>query len=243
MKKYNPASLYIVMLCISLAVSIYVPKPDSADASEETVIIPDEAIRLRILANSDSEKDQTVKKAIRDEVNANITEWVKDLTSLDTARDVINSHLPDIQTIAERYVAEHGLDQEVAVSFGPAQFPTKLYGQYLYPAGEYEAIVITLGEGKGANWWCVLFPPLCFLDFSNGTAVSQSPMADDEDEMNEEEPEQTESVNKKEKQAQKEDEEEEEEEQVAAASVYADESQADVVEKKLFLVEMFNSLF
>ena len=253
MKKYNPASLYIVMLCISLAVSFYIPKPESADAAEETVIIPDEAIRLRILANSDSEKDQTVKKAIRDEVNANITEWVKDLTSLDTARDVINSHLPDIQTIAERYVAEHGLDQEVAVSFGPAQFPTKLYGQYLYPAGEYEAIVITLGEGKGANWWCVLFPPLCFLDFSNGTAVSQSPMADDEDEMNEEEPEQTESVNKKEKQAQKEDEEEEEEEeqeketeqeeQVAAAPVYADESQADVVEKKLFLVEMFNSLF
>ena len=262
MKKYNPASLYIVMLCISLAVSFYIPKPESANATEETVIIPDEAIRLRILANSDSEQDQAVKKAIRDEVNAHITEWVKDLTSLDTARDVINSHLPDIQTIAERYVAEHGLDQEVAVSFGPAQFPTKLYGQYLYPAGEYEAIVITLGEGKGANWWCVLFPPLCFLDFSNGTAVSQTPMEDEEESPLEEELDQNDTGEEQEQEEgvqtepakelkdevqieseeeQKDDPEKEEERQVAAAPVY--EGRDEVVEKKLFVVEMFNSLF
>jgi stage II sporulation protein R len=70
----------------------------------------------------------------------------------------------------------------VKVDFGQAEFPTKLYGQYLYPAGEYEAVIITLGEGDGANWWCVLFPPLCFLDFSNGTAVSQSPIVEDEEE-------------------------------------------------------------
>ena len=260
MKKYNPASLYIVMLCISLAVSFYIPKPESANATEETVIIPDEAIRLRILANSDSEQDQAVKKAIRDEVNAHITEWVKDLTSLDTARDVINSHLPDIQTIAERYVAEHGLDQEVAVSFGPAQFPTKLYGQYLYPAGEYEAIVITLGKGKGANWWCVLFPPLCFLDFSNGTAVSQTPMVDEEESPSEEEPGQNDSEEEQEdevqtepaerqkhevqidsEEEQKDDQEEVEYQQMAAAPVY--EGRDEVVEKKLFVVEIFNSLF
>ena len=58
------------------------------------------------------------------------------------------------------------------VKFGKVQFPTKLYGQFLYPAGEYQAILITLGSGEGANWWCVLYPPLCFLDFSNGVAVS-----------------------------------------------------------------------
>ena len=73
-------------------------------------------------------------------------------------------------------------NQSVNVDFGQAEFPTKLYGQYLYPAGDYEAMIITLGEGEGANWWCVLFPPLCFLDFSNGTAVSQSPIVEDEDE-------------------------------------------------------------
>jgi stage II sporulation protein R len=101
---------------------------------------------------------------------------------LDEARDVITSHLPDIQATAEAVIKERGLEQSVKVDFGQAEFPTKLYGQYLYPAGEYEAVIITLGEGDGANWWCVLFPPLCFLDFSNGTAVSQSPIVEDEGE-------------------------------------------------------------
>lgn len=157
--------------------SLYIPKQEVAQA--DTMVIPDEAIRLRILANSDREADQAVKRLIRDEVNKNITEWVAELTSLEEARKVITSHLDDIQATAERVVAEEGLDQSVQVDFGQAEFPTKLYGQYLYPAGDYEAVIITLGEGDGANWWCVLFPPLCFLDFSNGTAVSQTPFEEE----------------------------------------------------------------
>jgi stage II sporulation protein R len=109
---------------------------------------------------------------VRDAVNAKITLWVQELTSLDKAKTVINEKLPEIQAIAERVVADQGSNQSVKVKFGAVQFPTKLYGQFLYPAGEYQAILITLGEGKGANWWCVLYPPLCFLDFSNGVAVS-----------------------------------------------------------------------
>ena len=178
MKKNQFASLYIVTLCLLTIGSLYLPHVE-AKVTSETMIIPNEAIRLRILANSDSEQDQQIKRDIRDEVNVNITEWVADLTSLDEARNVIKSHLGDIQEIAESYVEKHGVEQSVKVEFGSAQFPTKLYGQYLYPAGEYEAIVITLGEGSGANWWCVLFPPLCFLDFANGTAVSMTPMEED----------------------------------------------------------------
>jgi stage II sporulation protein R len=157
------------------------PKAEMVGA-EDMKVIPDEAIRLRILANSDAEKDQAVKRLIRDEVNEDITKWVEELTSLDEARDVITSHLPDIQATAEAVIKEQGLEQSVKVDFGQAEFPTKLYGQYLYPAGDYEAVIITLGDGEGANWWCVLFPPLCFLDFSNGTAVSQSPIVEEEDE-------------------------------------------------------------
>ncbi|PLS18351.1 stage II sporulation protein R [Bacillus sp. M6-12] len=177
-KKYIPLA-YLLILTIGTILSLYMPKQETASA-EETLVIPKEAIRLRILANSDKQKDQDIKRLIRDEVNADISEWVKDLTSLDDARNVIESHLPDIQKTAEQVVHENGVSQTVKVDFGRASFPTKLYGQYLYPAGEYEAIVITLGEGEGANWWCVLFPPLCFLDFSNGTAVSQSPMNDEQ---------------------------------------------------------------
>jgi stage II sporulation protein R len=177
---------YLLILTIGTIFSIYMPKAEPASASKEAVVIPKEAIRLRILANSDKQADQALKRLIRDEVNKNITEWVEELTSLDEARAVIQSHLPDIQQTANRIVTDQGENQSVKVEFGKAKFPTKLYGQYLYPAGEYEAIVITLGEGAGANWWCVLFPPLCFLDFSNGTAVSQSPY---EEEGKNEEPE------------------------------------------------------
>ena len=162
---------YLLILSIGTILSLYIPKNEAVQAKEE-VVIPGEAIRLRILANSDMESDQALKRLVRDKVNENITLWVKDLTSIDEARTLIRSKLPEIQKIAEKVVEEQKSKQRVKVNFGKVQFPTKLYGEFLYPAGEYEAILITLGEGKGANWWCVLYPPLCFLDFSSGTAVS-----------------------------------------------------------------------
>ncbi|MDQ6595184.1 stage II sporulation protein R [Bacillus salipaludis] len=161
---------YLLILSFGTILSLYIPKNEAI--AKESVVIPGEAIRLRILANSDVPADQQLKREVRDAVNAKITVWVKDLTSINKARSVIKSKLPEIQDIAEKTVAAKGSKQAVHVEFGKVQFPTKLYGEFLYPAGEYQAILITLGEGKGANWWCVLYPPLCFLDFSNGVAVS-----------------------------------------------------------------------
>lgn len=161
---------YLVILSLGTMLNLYMPKTEAA--AKESIVIPGEAIRLRILANSDFEQDQAIKRKVRDAVNAQITLWVQDLTSMNEARKVINNKLPEIQTIAEKVVHGQGSNQSVKVEFGKVQFPTKLYGQYLYPAGEYQAILITLGKGEGANWWCVLYPPLCFLDFSNGVAVS-----------------------------------------------------------------------
>jgi stage II sporulation protein R len=162
---------YLIVLSLGTMLNLYMPKTEAAQ--KESIVIPGEAIRLRILANSDFEKDQAIKRKVRDAVNAQITLWVQDLTSMEKARTVINSKLPEIQAISEKVVREQGSTQSVKVEFGKVQFPTKLYGQYLYPAGEYQAILITLGSGEGANWWCVLYPPLCFLDFSNGVAVSE----------------------------------------------------------------------
>ncbi|MCA1040244.1 stage II sporulation protein R [Bacillus infantis] len=164
------AKLYIIILSLGTMLSLYIPKTEVA--AEDPLVIPQEAIRLRILANSDSEGDQALKRLVRDAVNKEITEWVSELTSIEEARSLIKSRLPEIQEIAENVVEEENSVQTVKANFGKVDFPTKLYGQFLYPAGEYEAILITLGEGDGANWWCVLFPPLCFLDFSNGVAVS-----------------------------------------------------------------------
>lgn len=170
LKMKNLGIAYILILVIGTIVSLYIPKNEVT--ASESVVIPKEAIRLRILANSDLEEDQALKRLVRDEVNANITTWVQELTNINDARDLLQSKQSEIQAIAKEVLKREGSTQSVNVEFGKVQFPTKLYGQFLYPAGEYEAILITLGEGKGANWWCVLFPPLCFLDFSNGLAVS-----------------------------------------------------------------------
>ncbi|RLQ93529.1 stage II sporulation protein R [Falsibacillus albus] len=171
MKRKSIAWMYIVILSVGTIISLYIPKQETA--AQETMVIPNQAIRLRILANSDKPGDQDVKRKIRDSVNAEITKWVQDLTSLDDARTVIQSHLPEIEEIAKAEMKRQGMHQSVHVKFGKVDFPTKLYGQYLYPAGQYEAVLITLGKGEGANWWCVLYPPLCFLDFSHGVAVSE----------------------------------------------------------------------
>ncbi|NER41595.1 stage II sporulation protein R [Bacillus megaterium NBRC 15308 = ATCC 14581] len=184
MKKY--AIIYFILLIIGAnAQLIYTHNQVQAD---EPAVIPDEAIRLRILANSDGEKDQYVKRLIRDRVNEQITEWVKNLTSVTVARKTIKENLPALETIAKEVLKEEGVNESVHVKFGKVEFPTKLYGQFLYPAGEYEAVLITLGKGEGANWWCVLFPPLCFLDFSNGEAVKAPEPSEEEPKEEKEKP-------------------------------------------------------
>ncbi|OZU88454.1 stage II sporulation protein R [Virgibacillus indicus] len=180
---------------IFLLFFIILPKQgvsQNLDAGEEYQVIPDDAIRLRILANSDNEADQQLKRLVRDQVNEEITEWVADITDINEARKLIETRIPEIEMIVAATLQEENKDNDFEVEYGKnVTFPTKLYGSYLYPAGEYEAVLITIGEGKGANWWCVLFPPLCFLDFSNGTTVAAAE-TDEQVEVEEEEAEEAE---------------------------------------------------
>ncbi|WP_182200759.1 stage II sporulation protein R [Paraliobacillus salinarum] len=163
----------IVMLFIGLFILINQLWINQETNASEYQVIPDEAIRLRILANSDQEEDQTIKRKIRDNVNQEITKWVEELDSIEIARQTIQARLPEIEDIVEQTLQQENIEMDYQVNYDKnVNFPAKVYGTYVYPAGEYEAILITLGEGEGANWWCVLFPPLCFLDFSNGTTVA-----------------------------------------------------------------------
>lgn len=153
-------------------------KASQVSSEDMYQVIPDEAIRLRILAHSDEEADQTIKRLVRDEVNEQITDWVEHLTDIDEARQLIQARLPEIAETAANVLEQENSSHHLNVDYDEkVMFPVKLYDTFLYPAGEYEAVLITIGEGKGANWWCVLFPPLCFLDFSSATVV-----ADDTDE-------------------------------------------------------------
>lgn len=171
MKLNQKAIVYIITSLLVLIMSWEAQRSMSVAASN-MVTIPEEAIRLRILANSDSPRDQWLKRQIRDQVNAEITEWVTELETIEFARDVIESQLDKIEEIVEYELTRLGITDSFTVEFDEVQFPTKLYGNVIYPAGIYEAVLITIGEGKGENWWCVLFPPLCFIDFANGDATA-----------------------------------------------------------------------
>ncbi|MFX3624419.1 MAG: stage II sporulation protein R [Ectobacillus sp.] len=188
-------------------------------------VIPNEAIRLRILANSDSESDQALKRKVRDNVKAQIDSWVEDLQSFKEARRVIQSRLPEIEKTVAQTLKEEGSKQSFTVEFSKhIKFPTKMYGNFIYPAGEYEAVLVKLGKGEGANWWCVLFPPLCFLDFSSGTVVRKEESIE-EAEAAEQEPQIKEAAAEKEKPPVEESAEEE-------VNPSAEEPEEEVAEKK-----------
>lgn len=135
--------------------------------------IPEDAVRLRILAHSDSDNDQRVKRIVRDRIVEQINGWLKLVEKPSTreeARELIAAHIDELQQAAERVLREEGLAYGAKVKLGEVSFPAKWYGGEVYPAGMYEALLVTLGEGSGQNWWCVLFPPLCFVDGSTAQA-------------------------------------------------------------------------
>jgi stage II sporulation protein R len=161
------ASVEAASVAEESAVQVAVADEESAAA------IPANAIRLRIIANSDAPEDQQLKRDIRDKVIAAVAEELRGVESDAAAREKIRAALPKFKAIAEQVIAEQGFAYAAATDFGLVPFPTKMYGSQVYPAGEYEALRIQIGAAQGQNWWCVLFPPLCFVDMANGDAVAQ----------------------------------------------------------------------
>ena len=121
-------------------------------------IIPEEAIRIRVIANSDSLEDQELKKEIKTELENYLYSELKDIRDIDDADIVIKNNLPKIESIVNKYTIDYD------INYGMNYFPQKESNGVIYEEGEYESVVIQLGEGKGDNFWCVLFPPLCFLE-------------------------------------------------------------------------------
>ncbi len=128
---------------------------------EEEIIIPNEAIRFRVIANSNSIKDQQEKALIKEKVEKEIYDFINEAKSVDETRNLINNNMDKIQAMVANYNVPY------KIKYGKNYFPSKNYKGVLYPAGNYESLVITLGEGLGDNFWCVLYPPLCLLDNSS----------------------------------------------------------------------------
>lgn len=126
--------------------------------------IPDEAIRLRIIANSDSEYDQEVKMKVKTKIQNELSILLKDVDNIMESRQIIANNFSNLDKLVSDTLSEENYDLGYKINYGYNYFPQKEYNGKVYEEGEYESLLVTLGEGKGSNWWCVLFPPLCIVE-------------------------------------------------------------------------------
>ena len=139
-------------------------------------------LRLHILANSDSEEDQAVKLAVRDRILKECGDLFTETEDYDAALAEAETNLPALEESARRELAARGIDQPVTVALAPAAFETRTYGDVTLPAGEYTALQVTIGAGKGHNWWCVCYPNLCIPAASQTREVTHA-LGEDEAEV------------------------------------------------------------
>lgn len=153
MKKY----IYLIIAIIVMGI-VYI------NVNADEVVIPDSAIRVRVIANSNSLVDQDMKLRVTEYLQTYLSPLLVDVSSIEDARDIINDKLGEINDSVGEILKDNNYDMGYSVNFGDNYFPNKEYKGVKYKAGEYESLVVTLGTGGGDNWWCVLFPPLCLLD-------------------------------------------------------------------------------
>ena len=149
----------IIVILIALLIGIMLYQKD------ELIIIPNEAIRIRIIANSNNIKDLIEKNHLKENIEDDIYDLIKEANTIEEARAILNDNLKTIDTIIKS-----NIDIDYQLDYGTNYFPEKVYRGVLYEAGNYESLVITLGEGLGNNWWCVLFPPLCLIEENKTTS-------------------------------------------------------------------------
>lgn len=143
-------------------------------------------IRLHIVANSDSAEDQRLKYQVRDAVIAHIQGQMNELENKNDAKNYVEENLRELESIANKVIASNGMSDTARASFGKFPFPTKQYGNFMLPAGFYDAVKIDIGDAEGKNWWCVMFPPLCIVDDTKGEMdeeylnMLQNELSDDE---------------------------------------------------------------
>ncbi len=130
--------------------------------------LAEDIFRLHILANSDSNEDQSLKLKVRDAVLEYMKTLTENTSDKQSVIEMSKTHMENFREIAKKVIKENGYDYPVNIEIGNFYFPTKYYGNISLPAGNYDALKIEIGEAKGQNWWCSLFPPLCFVSVSSG---------------------------------------------------------------------------
>ena len=166
--KYNKIILILAIIIIS---SIYIIHPYIEDKVLISNPYKDKIIRFHVRANSDMEEDQELKLKVRDKILEVMGDKFENVTSLDESRVVIQENINEIEAISREVIQDNDRDYPVKVTLGQDNFPIRRYGNMIFPQGEYETLLVTIGEGAGQNWWCVMFPPLCFVDITHSAAL------------------------------------------------------------------------
>ena len=178
MKKYIYFILHIVLVVLILNGCQVIECNTKENSLELTELnyndIKDKLIRFHVIANSDTDEDQNLKLKVRDKVVEALSEKLSNVSSLEEAENVLEENIDYVNEIAKEVIEENNYTYEVNTMLSYENFPDKVYGDCVFPQGNYEAFRVIIGEGKGQNWWCVMFPPLCFVDISSGVVPDES---------------------------------------------------------------------
>ena len=158
-KIFNVALCFALISAIFLSLAVF-------DARCED--LRKNVLRLHIIANSDNADDQNLKLEIRDEILSQSTDLFDTATDITTAKIIAEQRLSEFKEIAEQVISDNGFDYTVSVKLDKSFFETRVYDDFTLPAGIYDSLLITIGEGKGKNWWCVIFPEICVSAASKG---------------------------------------------------------------------------
>lgn len=153
----------LVLLILAVITLILV----SNNYKEEYYIIPNESIRIRIVPNSNSIKDQYLKKQVKTNIELVIENDLKNSKTIETSRKIIKNNINKYKQTTQQVLKNENTTQTATIDYGYHYFPEKTYKGVKYQEGNYESLLITLGKGQGDNWWCVLFPPICSLEVEN----------------------------------------------------------------------------
>jgi len=159
---------------VILLIFIYIIVFVGEEKQRELAYNPYNLVRFHVIANSDLPEDQTLKGEVRDLLLAEIGPQLAQITEKTELQKIIKRDLTKIKRLAENYLSSKGHEEKISVEYGRFAFPIKAYGPLILPAGDYEALRIVIGEGQGSNWWCVLFPPLCFVNITKGVPDNDS---------------------------------------------------------------------
>lgn len=152
--------IVFIVVTVIVAFIVYI----NVNAEMDEIVIPEAAIRVRVIANSNTIQDQSMKMKVKEYIEKSISPLLVDVNSVEEARSVIQTQIESLNQEIAVLFQEQNYQKDFLIHFGDNYFPEKDYRGVHYEAGAYESLVVTIGEGEGDNWWCVLFPPLCLLE-------------------------------------------------------------------------------